>query len=48
MKDDFPFVCDFMPEVNEIKKLPINHKFSVAILVDASNKNTCRCRNLRR
>jgi phosphoesterase RecJ-like protein len=39
MKDDFPFVCDFMPEVNEIKKLPINHKFSVAILVDASSKN---------
>jgi len=39
MKDNFPFICDFMPEVNEIKKLPINHKFSVAILVDASNKN---------
>lgn len=38
MKDDVPYVYNFLPKVNEIKKLPINHKFSVAILVDASSR----------
>ncbi|WP_297888074.1 bifunctional oligoribonuclease/PAP phosphatase NrnA [Sulfurihydrogenibium sp.] len=38
MKDDVPYVYNFLPKVDEIKKLPINHKFSVAILVDASSR----------
>jgi len=38
MKDDVPYVYNFLPHVNEIKKLPINHKFSVAILVDAAHR----------
>jgi phosphoesterase RecJ-like protein len=38
MKDDVPYVYNFLPCIEEIKKLPINHKFSLAILVDASNR----------
>lgn len=38
MKDDIPHICDFLPEVEKIEKLPLNKKFPLAILVDASNK----------
>lgn len=38
MKDDVPYIYNFLPKIEEIKKLPINHKFSLAILVDASNR----------
>ncbi len=38
MKDNIPHICDFLPEVENIKKLPLDKKFPVAILVDASSK----------
>ncbi len=38
MKDEVLHICDFLPEVENIKKLPLNKKFPLAVLVDASSK----------
>ncbi|MCX7760612.1 MAG: bifunctional oligoribonuclease/PAP phosphatase NrnA [Hydrogenothermaceae bacterium] len=38
MKDDLPYIYNFLPAVDEIKKLPIDKVFDVAILVDAAHK----------
>ncbi len=36
MKDDVPYICDFLPGVENIKKLPLDEKFDLAIIVDAA------------
>ncbi len=36
MKDDIPHVYDFLPDVEKIEKLPINNKFSLAVILDAA------------
>jgi phosphoesterase RecJ-like protein len=41
MKDNVPYVYNFLPNIDDIKKLPINRKFSVAILVDAAHRKRC-------
>ncbi|NPA17468.1 MAG: bifunctional oligoribonuclease/PAP phosphatase NrnA [Aquificae bacterium] len=36
MKDDTPHIYDFLPDVDKIEKLPINHQFSLAVILDAA------------
>ena len=36
MKDDVPYICNFLPGVESIKKLPLNEEFDLAIVVDAA------------
>ncbi len=36
MKDDLPQVYDFLPYADKIEKLPINHKFNLAVILDAA------------
>ncbi len=36
MKDDVPYICDFLPGVENIKKLPVEEEFDLAIIVDAA------------
>lgn len=38
MKDSIPHVYDFLPAHQDIKKLPVDREFDVAILVDAASK----------
>ncbi|MEZ0323467.1 MAG: bifunctional oligoribonuclease/PAP phosphatase NrnA [Hydrogenothermaceae bacterium] len=38
MKDDVPYIYNFLPAVDKIKKLPIDKTFNVAVLVDAAHK----------
>ncbi len=35
MKDDVPYICNFLPGVEKIRKLPLNEEFDLAIVVDA-------------
>lgn len=39
MKDNLPYIYNFLPKCEEIQKLPIDRKFEVAILVDAASKS---------
>ncbi len=36
MKDKAPHVYDFLPDVEKIEKLPINHRFNLAVILDAA------------
>ncbi len=36
MKDDVPYICNFLPGVENIKKLPISEEFDLGIIVDAA------------
>jgi len=36
MKDDSPHIYDFLPDVEKIEKLPIQHRFSLAVILDAA------------
>ncbi|MBK3331924.1 bifunctional oligoribonuclease/PAP phosphatase NrnA [Persephonella atlantica] len=36
MKDDVPHVYDFLPDIEKIEKLPVNHIFSLAVILDAA------------
>lgn len=38
LKDEVPYIYNFLPHIDEIKRLPIDRKFELAILVDAANK----------
>ncbi len=35
MKDNVPYIYNFLPNVDKIKKLPLNEEFSLAIVIDA-------------
>ncbi|NPA52475.1 MAG: bifunctional oligoribonuclease/PAP phosphatase NrnA [Aquificae bacterium] len=35
MKDETPYIYNFLPNVNQIQKLPINKQFDLAVVVDA-------------
>ncbi|NPA12876.1 MAG: bifunctional oligoribonuclease/PAP phosphatase NrnA [Aquificae bacterium] len=36
MKDDLPYIYDFLPDVDKIEKLPLNHQFDLAVILDAA------------
>ncbi len=36
MKDDIPYICNFLPGIEQIKRLPLEEEFDVGILVDAA------------
>ncbi|WP_293445550.1 bifunctional oligoribonuclease/PAP phosphatase NrnA [Persephonella sp.] len=36
MKDKAPHVYDFLPDIEKIEKLPINHRFNLAVILDAA------------
>ncbi len=36
MKDNVPYICDFLPGIENIKKLPLEENFDVGIIVDAA------------
>ncbi|WP_457636196.1 DHH family phosphoesterase [Persephonella sp.] len=36
MKDKAPHVYDFLPDIERIEKLPINHRFNLAVILDAA------------
>ncbi|WP_457640042.1 DHH family phosphoesterase [Persephonella sp.] len=36
MKDDAPHIYDFLPDIEKIEKLPLNHRFSLAVVLDAA------------
>ena len=38
MKDDLPYVLNFLPDSDKIKKLPTNKKYDLGIIVDAAGK----------
>ena len=42
MKDDVPYIYNFLPNVEKIKKLPLDEEFDLAVIVDAVGAHRVR------